>query len=151
MPHDRFRWSAAVHEAGHAIVAWGLGLSIGGLEIFDADGAGRSWIGENAHLGIVDRIAVCAAGMEAVALFDAGTHHQAGYSDQGKIIELLTERPEAEHDTIREEGHQRARAMLERHRIELRVVAEAPGLRWETDAEAFNSIVHRDTLAHLRR
>jgi hypothetical protein len=93
MPHDRFRWSAAVHEAGHAIAAWGLGLSIGGLEIFDADDAGRSWIEDNAHLGIVDRPAVCAAGTEAVALLDAGAHYQAGYSDRGKIIGLLTERP----------------------------------------------------------
>ena|ERR1700730_2003031 len=119
MPDDRFRWSTAVHEAGHAIVAWGLGLSVGGLELFEADGAGRSWIEDHAHLEVVDQIAVCAAGMEAVALLDAGalldaaTLSQAGYSDHGKIIELLAARSEREHDTTRHEGHQRARALLE--------------------------------------
>jgi hypothetical protein len=137
----QFRWSAAVHEAGHAIVAWGLGLSVGGLKIFEADGAGIASIADNTHLGTVDRIAICAAGMEAVALLDVGTHWQAGLSDQAKIIELLASRPEAEHDGIRHEGHQRARTMLEGQRDQLLAVAEALGSAGHLDAEAFAALM----------
>lgn len=149
MPSNRFQWPTAVHEAGHAIVAWALGLSVGGLELFDADGAGRSWIEDNTHLEVVDQIAVCAAGIEAVELLDAGAFldgaalSQAGYSDHGKIIELLADRPEAEHDGIRHEGHRRARTMLEQNQDRLRAVAEALASAGHLDAEGFRKICVR--------
>ena len=65
----QLRWSTAVHEAGHAIVAMELGLSVGGLELFATEGAGRALIEDSPHLAIIDRIAVCAAGIDATDLF----------------------------------------------------------------------------------
>lgn len=147
MPHAKLRWATAVHEAGHAVVAWGLGLSVGDLDLLDADGAGRSWIEDDAHLGTIDRIAVCAAGMEAVAVLDAGalldvaTLSQAGSSDYRKIIELLDEHPEAAHDTTVDGGHRRARDLLELHLTTLRAVAEALASAGHLETEEFASIV----------
>src|SRR5262245_16797692 len=96
--------SAAVHEVGHAIVAGAIGLPIASLAR-SCDGSGRSSIGCAAHLPIMEQLAVCTAGMEAVELLKAHTHHQAGFSDYGKIIELLEGHPEAERDRLRAEGH----------------------------------------------
>ena len=150
MPHAKLRWATAVHEAGHAVVAWALDLSVGDLDLFDADGAGRSWSEDNAHLGTVDRIAVCAAGMEAVAALDAGalldvaTRSQAGCSDYRKIIEVLDDHPEAEHDTAVGGGHRRARDLFELYLTTLRAVAEAPASAGHLDAEEFVSVVRGD-------
>jgi len=73
-------------------VARAFGLPVAVLAIA-SDGSGQSSIGCAAHLPIAERLAVCAAGMEAVELLGARTHLQAGFSDQGKIIDLLEQRP----------------------------------------------------------
>jgi Peptidase M50B-like len=62
--------ASAVHEAGHAIVAWALRLKVQELRIGE-HGKGASVIEHDAHLPIVQRIAVAAAGMEAVDLLNA--------------------------------------------------------------------------------
>jgi hypothetical protein len=134
-------WSAAVHEAGHTIVAWVLGFPVVSLDIGDADGAGRSQIENTEQSGVVDQIAICAAGMEAVELLDAGTHDQAGFSDQAKIVELLADHPEAEREAVRREGHAFARAVLKRHRGKLQAVAERLASAGHMDAEAFAGLV----------
>jgi hypothetical protein len=57
------RLGAAFHEAGHAVVAWALGLSVREIEIGvnGDDAAGRAEIEDSVHLPIVDQIAVCLA------------------------------------------------------------------------------------------
>jgi hypothetical protein len=75
----------AAHEAGHAIVAWMIGLEVETLGVTDEDGSGRSRIECAAHLPTIQRIAVAAAGMEAVELLQAPTLPQAGMSDALKI------------------------------------------------------------------
>jgi hypothetical protein len=85
--------------------------------------------------------------MEAVALLDAGalldvaTLSQAGCSDYRKIIDLLDEVPEAEHDDVVDGGHRRARDLLELHLTMLRAVAEALASGGHLEAEEFASIV----------
>jgi hypothetical protein len=49
------RRAAAVHEAGHAVVAWTLGLKVPQLRIGE-DGKGASCIECGAHLPILNRI-----------------------------------------------------------------------------------------------
>jgi len=82
------RCGAAVHEAGHAIVAWTLGLQVPQLGIGE-DGKGASCIEYSAHLPILDQIAIAAAGLEASELLRAPTWELAGISDDAKNDELL--------------------------------------------------------------
>jgi hypothetical protein len=110
------RHSTAVHEAGHIVVAWALDLSVGSVEIGcnGDDTAGRSEIGKSARqLSLIDRIALCIAGMEAQLLFGCeSTHLHAGWSDFGKIIEMLDGLSEDEADTVRSKGYDRAAELL---------------------------------------
>ncbi|MBR1140450.1 MULTISPECIES: hypothetical protein [Bradyrhizobium] len=105
---------AAIHEAGHAIVASALGLQVGRLEIaIDGDDAkGVAEIAGSAALGLVDQLAICAAGMEAQRLFSAPTHGGAGWADHGMMIALVEGLPEEDSRTLRYAGHQRAHDIL---------------------------------------
>ena len=113
--NEDHRIGCAYHEAGHAVVANALGLKIGRIEIaIDGDDAkgGCDIEAEQSHLSIIDKIAICAAGIEAQLLFDAPTHEYAGLSDHGKIRELVSNLADHEGDAIRELGHSRARDLL---------------------------------------
>jgi hypothetical protein len=79
MTSDDFR-SAAYHEAGHVVVAWALGLEIGNAEIGvnEDDSAGRVEIETDEDMPLVDKIAVCVAGLEAQQIFNAPGHENAG-------------------------------------------------------------------------
>ena len=107
------RRSTAIHEAGHVVVAWALGLPVGSMEIGcnGDDTAGRSEIDETAHqLSLVDRIALCIAGMEAQLLFGCESIHLHGGSSV--IIKMLDDLLEEEADTIRSKGYDRAAELL---------------------------------------
>ena len=122
------RRSTAIHEVGHVVVAWALGLPAGSMEIGcnGDDTAGRSEIDETVHqLSLVDRIALCIAGMEAQLLFGCeSTHLHAGSSDFGKIIEMLDGLSEDEADTIRFKGYDRAAELLVCRRPLIERIAE---------------------------
>ena len=111
------RRGAAYHEAGHAVVAAALGLTVGLIEIaIDGDDArGAADIQDNPNLPLQDQLAVCAAGMEAQKLFKAPTHDGAGWGDFGKMIELLKDKAEEESFLLRQAGHQRAHELLTQH------------------------------------
>jgi hypothetical protein len=106
------RRSTAIHEAGHVVVAWVLGVPVGSVRIGinGDDTSGRAEIGnELVPLSLVDRIALCAAGCAAQELFGCeATHDHAGVSDEGKIIELLSDQPDEEGERLRFEGYDRA-------------------------------------------
>jgi hypothetical protein len=104
------RRGAAVHEAGHAIVAWTLGLKVPQLRIGE-DGKGASCIEYSTHLPILDQIAIAAAGMEAGKLLRAPTWELAAISDYVKINELLDDYPDQREHLICQ-GHERAREIL---------------------------------------
>src|SRR5450631_2064977 len=88
-PEDERR-GAAIHEAGHAVVAWALGLRVFRLVIaIDGDiTAGKADIEQNRSSSLVDRIALCAAGGDAQELFDAPTNDICAISDMIKIYDL---------------------------------------------------------------
>jgi ATP-dependent Zn protease len=120
------RRGAAFHEAGHAVVAWALGLPVGEIEIgMDGDdAAGRCQIGDSTHLPIVDQLAICLAGIEAQHLFDCPTHELAGAGDFGKVIEMIEDGiSEAESRRLRDAGYQRAHSLLNAHKEEVRALA----------------------------
>jgi hypothetical protein len=122
------RRSTAIHEAGHVVVAWALGLPIGSMQIGcnSDDTAGRSAIDESARqLSTIDRIALCIAGLQAQLLFGCeSTHLHAGTSDFGKIIEMLDDLSEGEADTIRSKGYDRAAELLVFRRPLIEQIAE---------------------------
>ena len=74
------------------MVAHALGLQVGEIVIAiggdDAKG-GTDIATDQQHLPVVDRIAVCVAGLEAQAFFHAPTHDHAGLADFGKVIEII--------------------------------------------------------------
>src|SRR5256885_2180453 len=92
MSANQDRLGAAYHEAGHAVVAWALGLPVGRIAIND-DGppAGTTEIGSTEHLPATDRLAVCLAGVEAQHLFACPTHEHAGFSDYAKVLDIIGE------------------------------------------------------------
>lgn len=85
---DGMRWSAAVHEAGHAVVAWALGLRVLAISVND-DGGGRSEIECAVRRPLCQQIAVAEAGMVAAELLATPTLPQAGMTDAVKVMELL--------------------------------------------------------------
>src|SRR3974390_589944 len=122
------RRSTALHEAGHVVVAWALDLPVGSMQIScnGDDTAGRSEIDESARqLSLIDRIALCIAGMEAQLLFGCeSTHLHADASDFVKIIEMLGGLSEDEADTIRFKGYDRAAELLVCRRPLIERIAE---------------------------
>ena len=110
------RRSTAIHEAGHVVVAWTLGLPVGAMEIGlnGDDTAGKSEIADTASLSMIDRIALCAAGLQAERLFGCETmHERAGWSDAAKMVEILGDLPSEEADDIRFNGYDRAFQILD--------------------------------------
>jgi hypothetical protein len=90
-PRDdkRYPRGTAYHEAGHAVVAWSFGLQIGTISIQADDASGSTQIAPADHLGLVEQIAVCAAGYTAEKMFDYHTHYYATVGDYDRIRKLL--------------------------------------------------------------
>jgi hypothetical protein len=114
MTDDGLR-GTAYHEAGHAVVALALGLKVARVEIFDADNSGGTDVWNADHLPIEDRVAICAAGMNATHMFEAPMHELASFGDHALIMNLLADVAEAEGDVLRDNGHQRAWDLLKVH------------------------------------
>jgi hypothetical protein len=106
---DDMRWAAAVHEAGHVVVAWALGLQVQAISVTDK-GEGRSEIESAARCPLCQQIAVAEAGMIAADLLSAPTWPQAGMTDAVKVMELLERH--AAPSCKSAEGHTYARQIL---------------------------------------
>jgi hypothetical protein len=123
---DQLR-GAALHEAGHAIVARAFGLTIITIEIGIGgdDAKGEVKTSSEHHLPRIDRLTIYAAGVEAQELFECPTNYQAGADDFGKMIELLEElETEAEREGCCKAAHIRARDILQMQSKEVVRLAE---------------------------
>jgi hypothetical protein len=121
------RWSTAIHEAGHVVVAWTFGLPVGAMEIgIDGDDtSGKSEIAETASLTVVDRIALCAAGVQAERVFGRKIlRDQSAFSDYAKIDAILDVLPIEQADGLQLRGHDRAFEILKLHRPMVERLAE---------------------------
>ena len=139
---EQERRGAAFHEAGHAVVAWALGLPIGEIVIgIDGDdAAGRAEVGTSDHLPIVDQIAICLAGREAQELFGTHSHDLANAGDYGKIVELIENGiTEQESKALRDAGAARARYLLVSHKEQVSRLAAAVIKAGRIDAGTFLS------------
>jgi Peptidase M50B-like len=59
----------ALHEAGHAVVAWSFGLTVGSIHLDLATQGGHADIAAYTHLNPVEQIAIRLAGYEAEQAF----------------------------------------------------------------------------------
>lgn len=118
------RRGAAVHEAGHAVVASALGLKVRRLQI-RKDGSGASCIERSAHLPILDQVAVAEAGMAAVELLKAPTSPQAGLADAAEIMDILDGYPNDQFEHLTAKGRERARKILADRQAILVALADA--------------------------
>ena len=121
--------NAAYHEAGHAIVAWRLGLTILRLRIGTGGdpGKGGADIERKADLSLIDQIAICYGGIAGQDMLDLEAHPESGMMDQYMVSQLLGEDREDREDglALQDAGYERARALLEPHRDTLDLVASA--------------------------
>jgi hypothetical protein len=109
---DQYLCGTAYHEAGHAVVAWSLGLPVGTISVRADDASGGTQIGSADHLDLIEQIAVAAAGYMAVEVFGQPTYDLAAFSDLNRIRELLEANGITEDDesaTLRWKGDQCAR------------------------------------------
>ena len=137
------RYGAAVHEAGHVVVAWVLGLKTRKMAVgIDGDDAkGAAEIEEGLHLPLVDQIAICSAGADAQSMLDAPTHDVAALSDMVKIGNLVDDLAEDEGEALRYAGYRRSKELLEQHRVTVLHLAEALAERMELDHAVIEQIL----------
>ena len=120
------RRGASYHEAGHAVVASALGLLVGQIHIAPGgdDAAGNIEVECSKDLPLIDRLAVCLAGVNAQMMFDAPTHSRSGGGDHAKVIMLVAGLDDDTSSTMRTAGHQRAWDLLHIHRSKVSSLAE---------------------------
>jgi hypothetical protein len=137
------RYGAAVHEAGHVVVAWALGLKTRKMAagIDGDDAAGAAEIEESRHLPMVDQIAIYSAGADAQRMLDAPTHEVAAFSDMVKISNLVGDCAEDEGEALRYAGYQRSKELLELHRAKVEHLAQVLAERAELDQAAIEQIL----------
>lgn len=125
---ERDQRGAAFHEAGHVVVGWALGLTVGRVEIAVGgdDAKGAADIEDAAALSLLDQLAICAGGLAAQEAFDAPTHEGAGWGDYGKMVELMADDLEEEDQLkMMHQGHARASGLISLHRSKVEQVAMA--------------------------
>ena len=124
---ERYPRGTAYHEAGHAVVAWSLGLPVGAVSVSDDDASGSTQIGLSDHLPLIEQIAVCSAGIAAVEIFGHPIHELAGFKDRERIMHLIEMHgisEEGQGPALRKEGYNFARARLETHLSKVAMLAE---------------------------
>ena len=140
------RYGAAVHEAGHVVVAWALGLKTRrvAVGINGDDTAGAAEIEESPRLPLVDQIAICSAGAWAQRMLGAPTHDVAALSDMVKIGNLLGYCADDEAEVHWSAGDARSNDLLGLHRAKVERLAQALAERGELDQAAIEQILISD-------
>jgi hypothetical protein len=135
---ERYPRGTAYHEAGHAVVAWALGLSVGTVRV---DGAGgRTEMGPAHYLSLIEQVAVCSAGSAAEEVFECSADELASFDDHVKVSTLIKANgvPEEEHGpALRDEGYNCALACLEAHKKKVIKLADRLVESGSVDASEF--------------
>jgi hypothetical protein len=126
---ERYPRGTAYHEAGHAVVAWSLGLQVGSIYVVADDASGGAQIDESAnHLDLVEQIAVRAAGYTAENVFGhRHTNRLAATCDRNRTRKLLEANAIDEGDeavALRSKGADCAREHLLAHKDQVVRLAE---------------------------
>ena len=116
------RKPVAIHEAGHAVAAWALGLRIERLWIDDNGYGGTDTTGES-QLPLVDQIAIFRAGQEATIMLGVRAPTHMAQRDRACVGGLISRLPGDEQERLLELGCRRARDLLARNRAVLSALA----------------------------
>jgi hypothetical protein len=124
---DNFPRPTAVHEAGHAVVAWSFGLTVAAVWVIADDASGGTDISPIDHLSLPEQIAVCWGGTAAESVFDCESHEYAAFGDHERVMELLEAHgvSEEEHGpALRADGLSIATARLEVNKARVWILAD---------------------------
>jgi hypothetical protein len=127
------KYGTAVHEAGHVVVAWALGLKTKKM-VAGIDGdetAGAAEIEANLNLPLVDQIALCSAGGDAQDMLGAPIHDIAAFADTIKIGNLVDDLSEDDAENLEDAGRRRSMEILELHRTKVERLAQLLAERTE--------------------
>jgi hypothetical protein len=141
---DRYSRGTAYHEAGHAVVAWTLSLSVGTILVREEDAGGGTEVGSASHLSLIEQIAICAAGHAAEQVFGFEPHDLASFKDHVKVFQLFEAYEVSEEEqgpALRDEGYNYACTLLECHKINVIAVAERLVETGRVDASEFLSLM----------
>jgi ATP-dependent Zn protease len=143
MKNDKY--SAAVHEAGHVVVARALGLKtrVAAAGIIGDDNASAAEIEDGSHLTLIEQIALCSAGVEAQRMLNVPTNDIGTFLDMAEINDLIDELDEAEGNALRLAGYHKSKQLLELHRDKVLRLACALAECTELDQEAIEQILSR--------
>jgi hypothetical protein len=129
------RFSGAVHEAGHALVAHALSATVGAMSVAN-DGAGKTEIADQ-RLNLPDRLTVCMAGMVAQNVLGCERGELACFRDYVMANNILNELGIAaeEHWPHIETGLARAHAILKSQLNKVRAIAAELAAHGQLDAD----------------
>jgi hypothetical protein len=122
----------AVHEAGHAVVAHGLGADVVFIEINlkTGDGGSRS----SNFADDIKNLAVCVAGCRAEHLLEAPAPRKTKIGDFRLMRELLSRFPDPELRAARAEGYRLANETLKANAdVVNRIAGELLARRWSSE------------------
>jgi ATP-dependent Zn protease len=149
---DDYLRAMALHEAGHAVVAWSLSLRVESICIREI-GAGNSATKTDPldDLPLMDQLATLAAGLEAEWMFNCPLHEHAGVRDRLMAITLVLEHHKGlASDEIQSHlaaGRDRARELLLEHRDRVIRIAEHLLDVRQVDAAGFLGLVSASSTA----
>jgi hypothetical protein len=124
-PDDKER--TALHEAGHAVLAWSFGVTVGCIHLDVENESGHTTAGLTAHLKPVEQIANRLAGFEAEQVFKPPGKVKRAWDDFLKVREILEENgtPEdtPEGQKLDKQGRVCAEMRLRKHETKVRRIA----------------------------
>jgi hypothetical protein len=121
---DKFPRETAVHEAGHAIVAYRLGLIVGDVHVNADDASGGAEVACADRLSFIDQLAICFAGRVAEGLLEVRAHPNAAACDHIRVRNLLKGISDEDGRRLRDSGWNRAAELLEPEKVAIGRVAE---------------------------
>jgi hypothetical protein len=95
------------------------------------DTAGEAEIETNTHLPLVNRIAICSAGLDAQEMLDAPIHDLGAFMDMNSIRILVEVYPDDEGEALRYAGYRRSKELLDLHRPTVQGLAQVLAERAE--------------------
>jgi len=124
---EKYPRPTAIHEAGHAVVAWSFNLPVGAIWVSAEDASGGTRIGPAGHLKLEEQIAVRCAGGIAEEVFECPGHELATFQDNVAIMKLLGEHGFTEENggpALRARGYDIAATALEKNRAKVMALVE---------------------------
>jgi hypothetical protein len=142
--HERV---AVTSAAGHAVVAWTFAVPVVAIRVVFTEEKG--WhggtdyvVGSADHLPLVEQVAVLEAGYAAERVFDCPAHEQAAAEDRRMVLSLLNELSEEQGKAFRDDGYNRARAILENHSGNVRMLVDRLVECGHVDRSEFLSLMY---------